>query len=85
MNYSKGGKEVPFKKLLADFIAGVPIKRKPWGGYWVYRYGKIDIHTKKGKVVQFLDTEDIIFTLSGILQNDWEKATPENCPMLAKP
>jgi hypothetical protein len=68
-----------FKELLADFIAGTPIKRIVWRGYWVYRFGKIEMHTKNGDVVNFLDTEDVLFTLSGILQDDWEYANDKNC------
>lgn len=68
-----------FKELFADFIAGTPIKRKAWRGYWVYRYGRIEIHTKEGEVIDFLDTQDVIFTISGILQDDWEVAVNENC------
>lgn len=33
------------------------------------------MHTKTGEVVDFLDTEDVLFTISGILQDDWEVAT----------
>lgn len=73
-----------FKDLLADFIAGTPIKRKVWRGYWVYKYGKIEIHTKTGEVIDFQKTEDLLFTLSGILQDDWEIATNENCDIEVK-
>jgi len=67
-----------FKELFQTFIAGTPIKRKPWKGYWVYKYGNIEMHTKNGDVVNFTDTNDILFTISGILQDDWEIATEEN-------
>jgi hypothetical protein len=73
-----------FKELFSDFIAGTPIKRKVWRGYWVYKYGKIEIHTKGGNVVNFLETNDVLFTLSGILQDDWEVATNENCDIPVK-
>jgi hypothetical protein len=68
-----------FKELFSDFIAGTPIKRKVWRGYWVYKYGKIEIHSKNGEVIDFLDTKDILFTISGILQDDWEYANDDNC------
>lgn len=68
-----------FKELFTTFVAGTPIKRKAWRGYWVYRYGKIEMHTKGGDIVDFVDSEDILFTLSGVLQDDWEIATNENC------
>lgn len=68
-----------FKELFSTFISGTPIKRKVWRGYWVYKYGKIEIHSKNGEVINFLDTNDILFTLSGILEDDWEYANDENC------
>ena len=68
-----------FKELFSSFIAGTPIKRKVWRGYWVYKRGRIEIHTKTGDVVDFLDTKDILFTISGILEDDWEVANNENC------
>lgn len=68
-----------FKELFSDFVAGTPIKRKVWRGYWVYKYGKIEIHTKTDDVINFLDTEDVLFTISGILQDDWEYANDDNC------
>lgn len=73
-----------FKDLFVDFIAGTPIKRKQWKGYWKYRYGRIEMHCKDGEVVDFLNTNDVLFTIAGILENDWEIATPENCEMLKK-
>ena len=68
-----------FKELLPTFIAGTPIKREVWGGYWVYKYGKIEMHTKEGEVILLTDTKDILFTICGILEDDWEVATNENC------
>lgn len=68
-----------FKELFTDFIAGTPIKRKVWRGYWIYKYGKIEIHNKDGSVFNFLDTEDVLFTISNILQDDWEYANDGNC------
>jgi hypothetical protein len=73
-----------FKELFQTFIAGTPIKRKVWRGYWVYNYGVIEIHTKTGGVINFLNTKDILFTISGILEDDWEVATNENCDIEVK-
>lgn len=73
-----------FKLLFADFIAGTPIKRKVWKGYWKYHYGRIDMYCKDGTIVNFTDTNDLPFTLSGILEDDWEVATNENCTIEVK-
>ena len=71
-----------FKDIFAEFTAGNPIKRKAWKGYWRYHFGKVEMHTKEGDIVDFLDTKDVLFTISGILQDDWEIATSENCNLL---
>lgn len=68
-----------FKELFSAFVAGTPIKRKVWRGYWVYKYGKIEIHTKTGEVIDFHETKDVLFTISAFLQDDWEIATNDNC------
>ena len=73
-----------FKQLFADFISGTPIKRKAWRGYWKYHFGVIEMHCKDGKVINFSESEDIIFTISGILQNDWEIAYNYNCDVPVK-
>lgn len=73
-----------FGELFTEFIAGTPIKRRAWRGYWRYRFGKIEMHSKDGSVTNFTDTNDIIFTLSGILQNDWERAYNYNCDIPVK-
>jgi hypothetical protein len=73
-----------FKELFPTFIAGTPIKRKAWRGYWTYKYGRIEIHTKTGEVIDFLKVEDILFTIAGMLEDDWEVATNENCDIEVK-
>lgn len=78
--------KMSFKDLFTTFIAGTPIKRKVWRGYWKYdpRTKDIKIFTKEGKVILFTETEDLLFTISGILQDDWEIATNENCDIEVK-
>jgi hypothetical protein len=75
-----------FKELFPSFIAGTPIKREVWRGYWKYdpRITEIKIYTKECKVILFSETEDILFTIAGILQDDWEVATNENCDIEVK-
>lgn len=74
------------KDLFSEFISGTPIKRKVWRGYWKYnpRTKNIDMYTKEGEVIQITDTEDVLFTISGILADDWEIATNENCDIEVK-
>lgn len=68
-----------FKDLLAEFITGTPIKRKPWRGYWVYKNGRVEMHIKTGEITDLQSTQDILFTISNILQDDWEVANNYNC------
>jgi hypothetical protein len=75
-----------FKELFPSFIAGTPIKRKVWRGYWKYdtRNRHVVIYTKDAETIQFYEVEDWAFTLAGILQDDWEVATNENCDIEVK-
>lgn len=69
-----------FKDALEALKAGLPVKRKNWDGYWVLEdVNRIIIHLKEGTDINLIDTEDIMFTLSHTVENDWEIATIENC------
>lgn len=71
------------KELYADFIGGTPVKRKGWGGYWKYHYGRVEMHCKDGRVLDMMkENEDVLFTISNIFAEDWEVATNENCTIL---
>jgi hypothetical protein len=75
-----------FKELFPSFIAGTPIKRKVWKGYWVYRerIAQVIIYTKTGDVIPFEEVGNWGLTLSNIIQEDWEVATNENCDIEVK-
>ncbi|PFP32559.1 hypothetical protein COJ93_26320 [Bacillus anthracis] len=73
-----------FKDLFANLTAGTPIKRKEWRGYWKYENGNVVIYTKTGEVIDLKETNDILFTISHITQDDWEVATNENCDIEVK-
>lgn len=61
-----------FKKAYKLLKQGKHVKRKEWGGYWKWENNTIMIHCKDGKVLDIRDTEDVDFTMSNILANDWE-------------
>jgi hypothetical protein len=61
-----------FKKAYKLLKQGEHVKRKEWGGYWKWENNTIMIHCKDGKVLDIRDTEDVDFTMSNILANDWE-------------
>jgi hypothetical protein len=73
-----------FKEALKYLRQGLPIKRKYWEGYWIKEEEKVIIHLKEGDNLDLQDTNDIIFTLSNIAEDDWEIATETNCPRLVK-
>ena len=60
------------------------MKRAAWKGYWEWRDGTIFMHCEDGRVMDIRETEDVEFTLENILANDWQDATPGNCPVLAR-
>lgn len=70
--------------LFAEFVSGAPIKRKVWGGYWMYnpKTKNIDMYTKEGEVIEITDTVDVLFTLASIMADDWEIATVDNCVLM---
>lgn len=70
------------KDLFSELAAGVPVKRKAWKGYWRFYFGNIEMHSKDGIIMNITDTKDILFTVSGIVQEDWEVATESNCEVL---
>lgn len=67
-------KTFTFEELFLKFVSGTPIKRTCWSGYWIYKYGKIEMHLKTGETIDFLETKDVLFTISNLLRNDWEIA-----------
>lgn len=75
-----------FKELFQTFVSGTPIKRKVWRGYWKYntREDIVEMFTKEGEVTPLTSTDNILFTLAGIIADDWEIATNENCDIEVK-
>ena len=69
-----------FAQLFPYFAVGVPIKRKPWGGYWKYDVVEdvVYMFTKEGEILSLLETKDVLFTLSNIISDDWQIATDDN-------
>ena len=73
-----------FKEALANLRKGLPIKREYWEGYWIKEGNRIVIHLKEGDNLDLQDTNDILFTLSNIAEDDWEIATVDNCPRMVQ-
>lgn len=68
-----------FAGALVALYSGHKVKRKYWTGYWQgIKYkdkdkpGIIVMHTYDGKDIPLTDTDDIFYTLSHTLADDWE-------------
>ena len=73
-----------FKRAFKLMQSGAKIKLPSWGGYWYWDDEKktVIMHTKEGKEMDIRETERVIYTLSNILDDQWQIADEENCPEL---
>jgi hypothetical protein len=72
-----------FKEAVELLKQGFDIKRPHWSGFWRYEDNSIKMYCKDGKILDIRETEDIFYTLEGILADDWEVANIENSKLLA--
>ena len=63
-----------FKKAYEALKQGHKIKREHWRGYWVKEDGTITMHCKDGRVIPFLETEDIFVYLAKRGGNRYNKS-----------
>ena len=68
-----------FKDIFTLFIAGTPIKRKEWKGFWRNVEDGIYIFKKDGDYFPIGESNNMCSTLAHTTINDWEVATKENC------
>lgn len=61
---------------------GKKVKRRHWAGYWALEMGDIVMHCKDGRIINIRDSEDMQFTITNMLADDWESADTGNCPLL---
>lgn len=75
-----------FKRAFELMKNGAKIKLPSWGGYWYWDDEKqtVIMHTKEGKEMDIRETERVIYTLSNILDDQWQIADEENCPVLGE-
>ena len=73
-----------FERAFKLMQSGAKIKLPSWGGYWYWDDEKktVIMHTKEGKEMDIRETERVIYTLSNILDDQWQIADEENCPVL---
>ena len=61
-----------FKKAYEALKVGAAVKLHSWKGYWKFEDGTIKMYCKDGKVLDIRETEDVDYTLSNILSDEWE-------------
>ena len=72
-----------FQEIYKYFVAGAPIKREGWGGFWRYDIQGIRMYLQDGEVMNIEESPNMIFTLSHTVIDDWEIATRDNCSIEA--
>lgn len=62
-----------FKEALELMKKGYKLKLPSWGGYWCWDDNKetIMMHCKDGSIIDIRETEDVYFTLSNVVREDW--------------
>lgn len=72
-----------FKQALEALKQGFDVKRPHWSGFWRFTDGSIKMHCKDGRILDIRESEDILYTLEGIIANDWEIANSENSKLIS--
>lgn len=67
-----------FQAAYSYLKRGHAIALPEWGGYWAWddEAKTIQMHTRKGAVLDIRDSTDMDYTLSFTFRNDWELADP---------
>lgn len=60
-----------FKEALAAIRGGKKVKLPSWTGYWCCEDDSIKMHCKDGRVLDITESEDIFYTLSNIVSDEW--------------
>lgn len=61
-----------FKRAYEAMKQGDKVKLPEWGGYWKWENDTIMMYCKDGKVLDIRETDDVDFTFSNIIRDDWE-------------
>lgn len=72
-----------FVEVLEALKSGYKIKLPEWEGYWQLKDNDVMIHCRDGKVINLLDTQDVLYTLSNIAREDWEITEQSNIDITA--
>lgn len=61
-----------FEKAYEALKQGADIKREHWKGFWRKENGTIVMHCKDGRNLKITESEDVFFTIDGMMADDWE-------------
>ena len=61
-----------FKRAYEALKFGADIKRKHWKGFWRMEDGTIMMYCKDGRKLKITESEDVFFTIDGMMADDWE-------------
>lgn len=61
-----------FKKAFELLKQGKKVKLPSWNGYWKWEDNTIKMYCKDGRIIPITESEDVEYTLSNILDDNWE-------------
>ena len=61
-----------FKEAYEALKQGAIVKLPEWSGYWRWEDNSIKMHCKDGKVLDIRETDNVDYTLTFILRDDWK-------------
>jgi hypothetical protein len=61
-----------FKEAYEAIKQGARVKLPEWAGFWMWEDDTIKMYCKDGSVLDIRKTNDVDYTLSFILRDDWE-------------
>lgn len=61
-----------FKQAFEAMKGGAKIRCPEWKGYWIWSHNTIEIHCGDGEVLDIRDTQNVEYTFSFIIRDDWQ-------------
>jgi hypothetical protein len=61
-----------FKQAFEAMKQGAAVKLPSWKGYWKCEDGSIKMHCKDDRILDIRESEDMLYTLTGINSDEWE-------------
>ena len=73
-----------FSEAFKTMKEGRGVKLPSWGGYWCWdeESQTILMYTKDGGCLDIRETQNVEYTITNILSDEWNVADGQNCPIL---